>query len=81
VAVDFGRASQRNLDVLAMSEARRLLREGQFPAGSMGPKVEACLEFLESGGEEAVITTAERFAEAIEGRSGTRLVHDGAVAA
>jgi carbamate kinase len=78
VAVDFGKPTQRNLDVLTLSEGRRLYAEGQFPPGSMGPKVEACLEFLESGGEEAIITSAEHFVGAAFGEAGTRIVRDGA---
>jgi carbamate kinase len=77
VAVDFGKPTQRNLDVLTLSEGRRLYGEGQFPPGSMGPKVEACLEFLESGGEEAIITSAEHFVGAAFGEAGTRIVRDG----
>jgi carbamate kinase len=79
VSVDFGTPNQRGLDVVDTREARRLLADGQFPPGSMGPKVEACVDFVEGGGTEAVITSAERLVEALDGgRAGTRIVPVGA---
>jgi carbamate kinase len=74
VAVDFGRPGQRFLDRLAVAEARRLLAAGEFPAGSMGPKVEAAVEFVERGGARAVITSLDRIADAVAGRAGTAIV-------
>lgn len=74
VAVDFGKPSQRFLDRLTAAEARRLLAAGEFPPGSMGPKVEAAVEFVEHGGERAVITSLDRMADAIAGRAGTTIV-------
>src|SRR5206468_2227743 len=56
IALDFGKPSQRFLDRLTVAEAKKHLAEGQFPPGSMGPKVEAVVEFLEHGGQHAVIT-------------------------
>ena len=55
-------------------EARRLSKNGQFPEGSMGPKIEASLEFLERGGESVLITSPERLGEALAGRAGTWIV-------
>ena len=52
---------------------RRLLREGQFPPGSMGPKIDAAIRFIEAGGREVLITRAESLADALEGRTGTLL--------
>ena len=59
-----------------MADAERHLAEGQFPPGSMGPKVEAALEFLRSGGRLAVITSPQHLLEAVEpgARVGTRIV-------
>jgi carbamate kinase len=57
--VDFGQSTERPLDEIDVNEAERHLRAGQFPAGSMGPKVHAATHFLRSGGEIAVISTAE----------------------
>jgi carbamate kinase len=76
VAVDFGRPSQRFLDRLTVAEARRLLAAGEFPPGSMGPKVEAAVEFVERGGARAVITSLDRIAEAVAGRAGTAIVRE-----
>jgi carbamate kinase len=74
VAVDFGKPTQRFLDRLPVAEARRLLDAGEFPPGSMGPKVEAAIEFVEAGGERAVITSLDRIAAAAAGRAGTVVV-------
>src|SRR3954453_16070849 len=73
VAINFGRPDQRALDVLDADEARRHLADGQFPAGSMGPKIEAALGFLESGGGEVLITSPNRLANALDGAAGTRI--------
>jgi len=54
--------------------ARKLLEEGEFPPGSMGPKIEAAIDFLEGGGEEVLITLPEKLAEALAGKTGTRMV-------
>ena len=76
VATGFGAPSQRFLDRLTVSEARRLLDAGEFPKGSMGPKVEAAMRFVEDGGERAVITSLDRIADALAGRAGTHFVKD-----
>jgi carbamate kinase len=74
VAVNYGRPDQRALDVVTPDEARCHLADGQFPAGSMGPKIEAALGFLEHGGDEVLITSPERLADALQGATGTRIV-------
>ena len=74
VALDFGSEKERFLERMSVSQARKHLTEGQFPDGSMGPKVEACLEYLESGGKRAVITATDTISEAVSGRAGTQLV-------
>jgi carbamate kinase len=76
VALGFGSPQQRFLDRLAITEARRLLAAGEFPPGSMGPKVEAAVQFVEHGGAEAVITSLDRMADALAGRAGTHVVRD-----
>ena len=76
VALDFGKPTQRWVDRLTASEARRHLAEGQFPPGSMGPKIESALGFLAGGGEEVLITTAEALATEDPTTVGTRIVHD-----
>jgi carbamate kinase len=81
VAINFGRPDQRALDVIDADEARRHLADGQFPTGSMGPKIEAALGFLAAGGDEVLITSPDRLAEALEGGTGTRVVAAAARAA
>ena len=72
VAVHFGRPDQRWLDRISTGEARRLIEEGQFAAGSMLPKVRAAVEFAESGkGRSALITLLEKAGEGLAGRTGT----------
>jgi carbamate kinase len=65
---------------IAASELRALAAAGQFPAGSMGPKVEAALYFLERGGEEVSICSPDLLAEAWEGRAGTHVRKEPALA-
>lgn len=73
VAVDFGTPEQRPLHDVSLGEIRRYYAEGQFPKGSMGPKVEAAISFLEAGGERVIITSTEHLAAAVSGREGTRI--------
>ena len=74
VAVHFDTPDERALDVVSVDEARRHLADGQFPAGSMGPKIEAALGFVEAGGDEVLITSPDRLADALRGTTGTRIV-------
>ena len=74
VAVDFKKPTQRELDRLTVAEAKKFLAEGQFPAGSMGPKIEAAIDFLEHGGKEVIITQPHLLEDAIAGKNGTHLV-------
>lgn len=73
VFLDYGGPTQRPLRTLAAQEARRHLQAGQFPPGSMGPKIEAALDFLTGGGAEVLITSIEGFTAALEGKTGTRI--------
>jgi carbamate kinase len=76
VALDWGKPSQAWVDQLTVAEARAYLAEGgHFMPGSMAPKIEACLEFLERGGAEAIITAPSDLELALKGRAGTRIVH------
>lgn len=77
VALDWGRPSQRFLDHLDPPGARHHLAAGQFPPGSMGPKVEAAVAFVEGGGRRAVITSLDRVGEAVAGRAGTAVTRRG----
>jgi len=74
VALDFGRPSQRFLDRMTLSETKMYYKEGQFPEGSMGPKIEAIISFLEEGGKEAIITNPENIERALLGETGTHIV-------
>lgn len=74
VALDFGKPTQRAIDRMSASEARRHLAEGQFPPGSMGPKIDAALQYLDGGGSEVIITSLDRVCDALQGRAGTKLV-------
>ncbi|HMN98942.1 MAG TPA: carbamate kinase [Miltoncostaeaceae bacterium] len=74
VLLDFGTPRERPVDVMTVAEARAHLADGQFPAGSMGPKVEAAVQFVEGGGGQALITSMEAAADALAGRTGTRIV-------
>jgi carbamate kinase len=74
VALDFGKPTQRPLDRLTAQEARKHLAEGQFPPGSMGPKIGAALDYLERGGTDVIITALDRMHDALRGNAGTRIV-------
>jgi len=74
VAVHFGRPDQRFLDRLTLPQARAFLDQGEFPPGSMGPKIEAAMDFLSAGGRRAVVTSAEKIAPAVRGEAGTEIL-------
>jgi carbamate kinase len=76
VAIDFGTRWQRDMARLTVSDAVRLLEQGEFPPGSMGPKVESAARFVSGGGRAALITSAERLHDAVERDGGTRVVPD-----
>ncbi|HET9234245.1 MAG TPA: carbamate kinase, partial [Candidatus Eisenbacteria bacterium] len=65
---------QKNLDRMTVEEARRYVSNGEFGKGSMLPKIESALAFLDAGGREVLITSPEELAPALAGRSGTRVV-------
>lgn len=71
---DFGTPDQEPLEAVTVEEMERLHEGGQFPAGSMGPKVEAVIHFLREGGGRALITDPESLPGALEGRGGTHVV-------
>ena len=72
--VGWGTPAARPVDKLTVTEARALLAAGEFPAGSMGPKVEACCDFVAAGGERAVIGALDDAVGVVTGRSGTVVV-------
>lgn len=73
-AVDFRKPTQRNLDTVTVEEMKAYIAEGHFAAGSMGPKVRAAVNFVESGGKEAIITQLQSALAALEGTTGTHVV-------
>lgn len=73
VQVGFGTPDSRPLPRLTVAEARELLGAGEFPEGSMGPKVAAACDFVEAGGERAVITDLATVGDAVAGTGGTQL--------
>jgi carbamate kinase len=76
VAKNFGKKNERPLPVLRLREARRLLAQGQFPPGSMGPKIEAAVDFVAATGRRVLITDVEHLRDALEGHAGTLIVAD-----
>ncbi|HEK84790.1 MAG: carbamate kinase [Candidatus Saccharicenans sp.] len=74
VYYNFGQPDQKPLSVITVEEAKKYLAEGQFPAGSMGPKIKAAIEYIEAGGKEVLITSASHLRAALINRSGTRIV-------
>ena len=79
VALDYGLPEQRWLDRLTVGEAAGHLAAGQFPAGSMGPKIAAALRFVRDSGARAVITDLDHLGDAWQGQAGTQLVPDGMI--
>jgi len=71
VSLNYGKPDQTLLRSMSVKEGRRHLKEGQFPPGSMGPKVEAALRFVEWGGKLSLITSVEKVGEALRGTGGT----------
>ncbi len=74
VALRFNQPDQQWLDEITVSEARGYLRDGHFPAGSMGPKMRAMIDYLEATGGRGIITHPHHIVRALEGGSGTRIL-------
>jgi len=72
--VHYGTAKQKALGRVTLSQIKDYLAEGHFPPGNIGPKVTACINFVERGGKEAFITCAELLEDALEGGEGTHIV-------
>ena len=74
VAVNFGKENEKWLDDLTVSQAKKYIKEGQFAAGSMLPKVQACVDFASSGaGRTAMITLLEKAKDGIMGKTGIQI--------
>jgi carbamate kinase len=74
VAVNYRRHDQRELERVSLAEIRAYFEAGEFPEGSMGPKIRAAIEFLERGGDEVVITSVANLSGAVNGDGGTHIV-------
>ncbi len=74
VAINFKKPDQRFIDVMTLKEAKTYYDEGHFPPGNMGPKVKAAMRFVERTGNVAIITSLDKVIEALEGRTGTRII-------
>jgi carbamate kinase len=70
----FKTPSERAISAVTSEQLKTLHNAGEFPAGSMGPKVEAVIEFLEHGGKRAIITDPQTLGDALEGRGGTHII-------
>ena len=76
VFLNFKQPNERALKALTVKEAERYLKEGHFPPGSMGPKIQAAINFLNWGGEVAIIAAIDKVKEALEGITGTKITKD-----
>jgi carbamate kinase len=76
IAINFGKPTQRWLDRVTLSELKALAAEGHFPPGSMGPKIDAAIRFLDNGGKRVVIAKLDEAVPALDGKTGTTIVQD-----
>lgn len=74
VALDYSKPTQRDLNKMTLAEAEKYLSEDHFPPGSMGPKIEAAIDFLKAGGSKVIISSIEKAYEAVNGKAGTTIV-------
>ncbi|MBU7019540.1 MAG: carbamate kinase [Theionarchaea archaeon] len=71
VSLNFGKPNQKDLTDMTVKEAQKYYQEGQFAPGSMGPKIESTIQFIERGGKRAVITSIHQAKNALKGKGGT----------
>jgi len=77
IAINFGKPDQKWLDRMTLAEAKAYLAEGtHFAKGSMAPKIQAIINYLEAGGKEALVTNPENIGRALRGETGTRIVRE-----
>ncbi len=74
VCIRFGQPDEEALDVITVDQARTLLADGEFPPGSMGPKIESAITFLDNGGQSVIITSMEHILAALSGDRGTTII-------
>lgn len=73
VAINFNKPNQEWLDQMSVAQAKEYLAQGHFLKGSMAPKIQAAISFLERGGKQALITNPENLERALDGETGTRI--------
>ena len=71
--LNFGKPNEEEVGKITLAQAKKYSAEGHFLAGSMGPKVRACIRFLEWGGKKAIITSLDKAVEALNGKTGTQI--------
>ncbi|MCH7764839.1 MAG: carbamate kinase, partial [Candidatus Marinimicrobia bacterium] len=73
---NYGQPNQTPIKQMTVSDAKRYLDDGQFPKGSMAPKVNACIAFVEKGGERAIISSVHQATSVLKGEAGTEIIPD-----
>ena len=73
VSINFGKENQKDLGNITLKELETYVAEGHFPAGSMGPKVQAAIKFLKAGGAKVIITNPDNLGLAVDGKAGTHI--------
>lgn len=76
VCVNFGKPDQKAIHEMTLKDARRYMKEGEFAAGSMKPKIEAAIRYLQDGGKRVIITQPHLLGRAVQGDAGTHIVHE-----
>ena len=74
--LNFNKPDQKALKSITLSEAEKYQKEGQFTDGSMGPKMDAAMRFVRWGGKAAIITCLDNALDALEGKTGTRIIRN-----
>ncbi|MEE9500832.1 MAG: carbamate kinase, partial [Candidatus Aminicenantaceae bacterium] len=74
VALNFNTPDQKDIDVMSIEDAEQFLKEGHFPPGSMGPKIQSAIEFAKTCNKEVIITSINKLSEALDGKTGTRII-------
>ncbi len=72
--IDYGKNTQKPIRTMTILEAKQRIKEGHFGAGSMGPKIEAALGFVQNGGDYAIITSLDKAMDALDGKTGTKII-------
>ena len=69
--LNYNKSNQQSINTITVDKAEEYLKDGQFAKGSMAPKIEACIRFVNAGGEKAIITSLDNAIDALQGRTGT----------